>query len=860
MVKSSEAWLQDIVAQRRGRLKIFLGYAAGVGKTYRMLEEAHTRLAAGDDVVIGHVESHDRAATTDLIVGFEQIPEHLNVSQPTLVGELNVPAVIKRQPDVVLVDELAHTNAASWNKKRYQDIEEILTSGISVYTTINVQHIESLHDLVAQITGVDVQETVPDAWLKQADDIELIDIDPKVLLNRLAAGVIYPATKIARAQDHFFQLQKLTQLREIALQQITRQLSEQNAQQGQQMRHFLVAISQSPSSDNAIRWAYRQASAFDAPWTVVHVQQSGKSLAPAVQRHMSLAKKLGAKTVILQGDQMVATLIAYIRETQVANLIIGKHVTRAWYQFGRSDIEDQILMAVPALDIQIIPNRDQVSPVQQLLTWPTRFRLSVKRREVWFAVGMIVAVTLINGLMTYVTSDNALKIMLYFVGIIFVSRFTQGYIIGLATTAVSVLLFDLLFVQPFYSLQFYQNGYGIIFLAMFVTATLISSLTSKVTAQMAASVAEATQSQVLSDLSLQLLTDGKPAALSQLTQQAILNYFKRPVAIYFQRQQFVGQIPTPDTTSHEVMQWVWHHGLPAGAGTDTLAGKKTFYLPIGYQGHTLAILVGQGEDFTLADRLILDRFLTPLSAAFKTFYLRQEAERHALEKLDAHLKSDLLQSVAHDLRTPLTGILASTALLRQDQTLIPANQHLLTNINHETNWLIQMIENILTVTRLQQGTIMFKTTPELVEELIFSAIEKFNWLHSQVHIDVQLPDEVIWIQAERHIFQQMLINIFDNAVKYGGPDVQIQVFVTVAHGQVTVTIQNAGQPFTVAQLTKINQQTRPNIQLGDQKRGLGIGLFLCQTIAKLHHGRLVAQNWQGGAEMQLVIPVNSTTA
>ena len=576
MVKSSEAWLQDIVAQRRGRLKIFLGYAAGVGKTHRMLEEAHTRLAAGDDVVIGHVESHGRAATTDLIVGFEQSPEHLSVSQPTLVGELNVPAVIKRQPDVVLVDELAHTNAASWNKKRYQDIEEILTSGISVYTTINVQHIESLLDLVAQITGVNVQETVPDAWLKQADDIELIDIDPKVILNRLAAGVIYPATKIARAQDHFFQLQKLTQLREIALQQSTRQLSEQNAQQGQQMRHFLVAISQSLSSDNAIRWACRQASAFDAPWTVVHVQQSGKSLAPAVQRHMSLAKKMGAKTVILQGDHVVATLIAYIRETQVANLIIGKHVTRAWYQFGRSDIEDQILAAVPALDIQIIPNRDQVSLAQQLLTWPTRFRLSVKRREVWFAVGMIVAVTLVNGLMTYITSDNALKIMLYFVGIIFVSRFTQGYILGLATTAVSVLLFDLLFVQPFYSLQFYQNGYGIIFLAMFVTATLISSLTSKVTAQMAAPVAAATQSQVLSDLSLQLLTDGKPAALNQLTQQAILNYFKRPVAIYFQRQQFVGQIPTPDATSHEAMQWVWHHGLPAGAGTDTLAGKKRF--------------------------------------------------------------------------------------------------------------------------------------------------------------------------------------------------------------------------------------------------------------------------------------------
>lgn len=860
MVKSSEAWLQDIVAQRRGRLKIFLGYAAGVGKTYRMLEEAQTRLAAGDDVVIGHIESHGRAATAALISGFEQIPEKLPVGQPTLLGELNVPAVIKRRPDVVLVDELAHTNAASWNQKRYQDIEEILTSGISVYTTINVQHIESLHDLVAQITGVDVHETVPDAWLHQADDIELIDIDPKVLLNRLTAGLIYPTDKVARAQDHFFQLQKLTQLREIALQQSTQQLSEQNAQQGQQIRHFLVAISPAPSSENAIRWAYRQASAFDAPWTVVHVQKSGKNLAPTVQRHINLAKKLGAKTVILQGDHVVATLIAYIRETQVANLIIGKHVTRAWYQFGRADIEDQILAALPALDIQIIPNRSQVSPIHRLLGWPKKLTWSIQRRDVWFAVGMIVAVTLINGGMTYVTSDNALKIMFYFVGIIVVSRFTQGYFLGLATTAVSVLLFDLLFVRPFYSLQFYQNGYGIIFLAMFVSATLISSLTSKVTAQMAVSVSAATQNQVLSDLSLQLLTDDQPEALSTLTQQAIVNYFKRSVAIYFQRQKFVGQMPNQDADGPEVIQWVWHHGLPAGAGTETLAGKKAFYLPIGYPGHTLGILVGDGDAFTLADRLTLERFLTPLSAALKTFYLRQEAQRHALEKLDARLKSDLLQSVSHDLRTPLTGILASTELLRQDQTQSISNQRLLTNINHETNWLIQMIENILTVTRLQQGTIVFETTPELVEDLILSAIEKFKWLHSQIKIDLTLPDAVIWVQAERHIFQQMLINIFDNAVKYGGNAVQIQIAVTVAQGQAIITIQNSGQPFTAAQLAKINHQTRPNMQSGDQQRGLGIGLFLCQTIAKLHHGRLVAQNWQGGAEMQLSIPADKTTA
>lgn len=859
MAKSSEAWLQDIVAQRRGRLKIFLGYAAGVGKTYRMLEEAHSRLSAGDDVVIGHIESHGRSATAHLIEGFEQIPEVPCVTQKTVISELNVQATIQRQPDVVLVDELAHTNASSWNKKRYQDIEEILTSGISVYTTLNVQHIESLHDLIGQITGVSVHETVPDAWIKKADDIELIDVDPKVLLNRLSTGRIYPTSHIARAQENFFQLEKLTQLREIALQQSTQQLSQSNAKQGQQVRHFLVAISAAPGSENAIRWAYRQASAFESPWTVVHVLTAGQQLSPTVQQHVTLAKKLGAETVLLQGDNVVETLIAFIRQTRVANLIIGKHVTRSWYQIGRPDVEDQILAALPELDIQIIPNRQPKKRFERVFSRVKFPTAPVRRREIILAMVIILAATLVNYLLTYLTTDNALKVMLYFVGIIFVSRFTTGYFLGILSTVISVFLFDLLFVQPFYSLRFYQNGYGVIFLAMFITATLISSLTSKVTAQMTVSVAAASQSQILSALSLQLLIDGDPRQLSTITQQAVTSYFKQQVAIYYKREQFVGHVLSgQDDDFLEVIQWVWHHGLPAGAGTDTLAGKTNFYLPIGYHGHTLAIMVGRGIDFTLDDRLVLERFLTPLSSALKTYYLRQEAEKHALEKLDARLKGDLLQSVSHDLRTPLTGILASTELLLAEDGQTETHHQLLKNISHETNWLMQMIENILTVTRLQQGAITFETTPELLEDLIFSAIEKFKWMHATSHIDVKLPDDVIWVQVDSSMFQQMLLNIFDNAIKYGGADVRITIIVQMANGQAKVFIQNSGKKFTEAQRLKINQQTRPDLQQTDRYRGLGIGLFLCQTIAKLHHGHLTAKNWQGGAEIQLVMPARTT--
>lgn len=856
MAKNSDEWLKDVRNSERGRLKIFLGYAAGVGKTYRMLEEAHALLGSGVDVVIGHVEDHGREETAQLIGGFEQIPEITHNSNHNRLAEMNVKAIIERHPEIVIVDELAHTNTNSWNKKRYQDIYEILTAGISVYTTVNIQHIESLHGLITLITGVSVQEKVPDLFLEQADDIELIDVDPKVLLNRLQAGKIYPAIQAELAKDNFFQLEKLTQLREIALQQSTQHLSQLNAKKGQQVRHFIVAISEAPSSENAIRWAYRQAKAFGSPWTAVHVARIGSSVNPIIQNHLELAQKLGAHIVVIHGNSVSDTLISFIKQSKVSNLIIGKHVQRTWHSIWTSTLEDKVLDQIPDVDIQIIPNQSGNNKKKIWQIFLKTPDMALPRHDVGLALTVLLLVTALNYVLTYFSADNSLKIMMYFVGIIIVSRLTTGYFLGLLTTLISVFIFDLLFVEPFYSITFYREGYAFVFVMMFITAGIVSSLTSKVTEQMTVSVSAAYKSQILSDLSLKLMTDMDPKKLSEITIQSITSYFKQDVGFYYSRQKFVGNkhlIRYDDVP--EVVQWVWHHGLPAGSGTDTLTGKQNFYLPIVYQGNTLAILVGEGNKFNTAERSDLQGFITPLSLALKNYYLRHEAQKNAYEKLDTRLKNDLLQSVSHDLRTPLTSILASSELLLKDHQKSDQTTKLIKNINQETNWLMQMIENILTVTRLQQNTLELPKKSELLEELLLEAVDKFKWFHSQPQIVTNLPDEVIWVQADGRLFQQMILNVLDNAIKYGGKDVKIEINVSIIGEKAHISLQNNGQPFSKKQLIKINKQNRPAlVEQNDHHRGLGIGLFLCQTIAKLHGGQLLASNWEHGAKIILAIP------
>lgn len=868
MVKDARTWLDEInaAATKRGRLKIFLGYAAGVGKTYRMLEEGHALLEAGVDIVIGYIETHQRVETQTLVAGFEVVAGIDHQYRDTVITELSVKNIIARQPDVVIIDELAHTNSSSWNRKRYQDIEEILSSGISVYTAVNVQHLESLHELIKLITNVDVKETVPDSFITHADNLELIDIEPRVLLNRLEAGKIYRKSQAKLAAQNFFKLAHLTQLREIALQQVTRQVSQHNSQQGQQTRHFLVAISESPNAINAIHWAYRQAQAFDAPWTAVYVNTHENYLPSAtLKANLKVVQELGGEVAMLTGTSVSDALIQYMQEIKISNLVIGKHTQRTWRGIFQQNIEDKIMTAIPFVDIQIIPGITQ--PTTWQARWlPIRNKLKqVQMTDFVVAATFLMLATVVNLMLHSLLAENSIKIMVYFSAVVLISRFTKGYLAGIISSLVSVALFDYLFVQPVFSLKIAQSYYGIVFLIMIVTTNIISGLTSKLTAQMKYSVKEAKRSAMLSDLSTTLIGLSEPQAMSQKLADVLSEYFGHHVQIYYRRNHAVvshhsqTQAFMVDANNHEIIQWVWHHNQAAGNGTETLSGRKLFYLPISFKQRPLAVLVVNGREFNYRERLELGIFLFPLALALDNYYLEQEKHQIALDSANNQLKSDLLRSISHDLRTPLTSIIASTDHLLTGDNLTTDEELLLKNINKEANWLVQMIANILTITKISQGKVTLKRTPEVLEDVIIAAEEKFKWINPGFKMQFKVPEQLIWLDIDNNLFQQVLINLFDNTQKHGDGSQVVNVLVRPHSTTVDIVIQNYGALFSEHQMQKLGHiQSELNSQKLDKKRGLGIGLFLCQTIIHLHHGQLTFSNWQAGPQVIITLPIKES--
>lgn len=864
MTKDAMAWLNEINASqvKRGRLKIFLGYAAGVGKTYRMLEEGHALLDAGVDIVIGYIETHQRAETAALVPGFEQVPVTEYTYRETVISELSVKNIIARQPDIVIIDELAHTNSSSWNRKRYQDIEEILSSGISVYTAINVQHFASLHELMRLITGVDVKETVPDSFINQADDIELIDIDPAVLLNRLEAGKIYRRSQAEMATQNFFKSNHLTQLREIALQQVTRHVSHDNSKNGQQTRHFLVAISESPNAVNAIHWAYRQAEAFGSPWTAVYVNTRENYLpSEGLKANLKIVKELGGEVAVLNAPTVGDALIQYMQESKISNLVIGKHAQSKWYGFFEPNFEAKIMRAVPFVDIQIIPgemhSESWQTKLANLRSHIAKFRVT----DLMIAVVILCLATLINlGLHAYAT-ENSIKIMVYFVAVVVIARLTRGYSAGIISSFASVAIFDYLFVYPLYSLKIDQSYYGIVFAMMVVTTVIISSLTSKLTTQMKFSVKEAQRSAILSELSTTLIGLNNPQIMCQKLADVLSEYFNQHVQIFYTHREAVWSHQSPqnefvtDAKHREIVQWVWHHNQTAGQGTETLRGQQLFYVPISFKQRALAVLVVQGRAFSYPQRLALQSFLFPLALALDNYYLAQEKRKIAIANANNQLKSELLRSISHDLRTPLTSIIASADHLATANELSADQQLLLHNINKESNWLLQMIENILTITKISQGRVQIKQSLELVDDVILAAVEKFKWLQPTSPINFKMPSDLLWVNVDNNLFQQVIINLLDNAEKHGANGADINILIRPQAQTLAIVIQNVGPAFTAAQIEQLTHASGEiNNHKLDRKRGLGIGLFLCQTIVKLHGGSLAFSNWAHGPEVTVTLP------
>jgi two-component system sensor histidine kinase KdpD len=708
--------------KHQGRLKVFFGAAPGVGKTYAMLEAARQKRAEGFDVVAGIVETHGRPETDALLEGLEKVPPRLIEYRGTTLKEFDLDAALARKPEIILVDELAHTNApGARHKKRWQDVFELLAAGINAYTTLNVQHLETLSDVVSQITGIAVRETLPDSVLDRADEIELIDLPPEDLLQRLKDGKVYVAELAERARENFFRKGNLLALRELALRRTAERVDAQmqSYRIGKGVREvwpagerIMVCIGANPRSIRLIRAAKRMAASLRADWIAVNVE-APSMVTPSesdlrhLGEHMRLAETLGAETVALSGHKASEEILRYARDRNVTKIIIGKPTHPRWKDKVFGSVLDEVVRGSGDIDIYVITG-DTGEAVARPVAKATPQRPGPK--EWLLSLAAVAACTALAALMQpfFTLVDVA---MVYLSGIVLVASRT-GRWPSLLATLLSVASFDFFFVSPAYTFSVHDTRYFLTFVVMFIVAFVISRLTVRVREQANAARLRERRTSALYRLSRELVYEGGIQKLCAAAMRHIGEVFSSRVVILLPNEKGNLSVPftAPDTFALDeressVAQWVFDHRQRAGIGTDTLPGAMALYLPLFTSSRTvgvLGILPGPSSGLLDPEQIhILESFANQTAMALERTLLAKETQQATLKAETESLRNTLLSSVSHDLRTPLAAITgAATTLLQHDISLDQAGRQELTQtIYEEAAHLNQIIRNVLDMTR-----------------------------------------------------------------------------------------------------------------------------------------------------------------
>ena len=873
-----------------GKLKIFFGYSAGVGKTFAMLEAAHDQMEAGVDVVVGYVEPHTRPETNVLLHGLSVIKPKQVTYKNIQLQEFDLDAALKRKPQLILVDELAHTNAFGVrNKKRYQDIEELLRSGIDVYTTVNVQHIESLNDIVAKITNVSVNETIPDYIFDRADSIELVDIDSEELISRLKEGKIYREDKVKLAQQNFFTKENLRLLREIAMRRLADRISaEQQSQSGSTDKfaneNILACISPSPFAAKSIRWAARTAEAFHCNWTAIYVETGDEDRLSLKEKeilegNMALADKLGAKTLVLHGNDVAETIAEFANISGITNIVIGKSRKREGFHFlGRIDFEDKLISLLDKSEIHILSNNEsggdweQASQKIAFKKWMQHWTLS------WTDTSKMASILLAATLASYVLQMLGVEqynlSMVYLLGVIVTARMTNGYVYGACSSLISVILFDVLFILPVFDLKIYDSNYLVTFIILLLIALITSSMIAKSKIQSYLIVEREQRLQVLYDINRQLLKTRGLTNITAIVNEYIGRFFNRSVVFYTKNDKGGIQSDLLDMTSEDdadylisrdeqaVANWVFQNNKIAGSGTDTLSGAYGFYLPIASEGEVRGVLGidCKKEPFNHENRATLQMISSLISLAMERQELSDKQRETTVENEREKMRSNLLRSISHDLRTPLTGILgASSAILENEETLDKETQRrLLHSIQNEAQWLIRLVENLLSVTRIQDGSVSVIKTDEIAEEVIAGAISRIKKRFPNRKFRVSIPDEALFVPMDATLIMQVLINLMENAVKFSPEDSTIDVFLHEKNKQAVFAVVDYGTGIADEEFPFLFEPYKANNRKNsDSSRGMGIGLSICMTIVQAHGGKMKGVNRiDGGAVFEFTLPLD----
>lgn len=870
-------------APRRGKLKIFFGYAAGVGKTYAMLEAAQRERAEGVDVVVGYVEPHGRPETEALVHGLDVLPPKQVPYRGITLREFDLDAALARKPKLILVDELAHTNAEGLrHTKRWQDVDELLDAGIDVFTTLNVQHVESLNDVIAQITGIVVHETLPDSVLERADDIELVDLTPEELTNRLREGKVYVPQQAARALQHYFQKANLTALREISLRQVAQRLSKdvEAARKEKAAKkpwatneRLLVCVGPSPTSAKLIRTAKRMAAAFGAEWLAVAIesQGGGKSHSAARQRvsqHLRLAERLGAETHTLTGDDVSQTLVDFAISRNVTKIVVGKSSQPRWKRLLLGTVVDAILERSGDIDVYIIRGEPEESPPPH----PAKTQTSI----VWGNYLRAAFVVLVCGLVGWLSHTSKLTeaniVMVFLLGVVVVAaRYGRGP--AIATAVANVLVFDFVFVPPYLQFSVSDAQYLLTFAVMLIIGVIISTLTARIKDQLRAARHLQRRTDALFRLTKQLTEVAGPEFLIRTAGQQLQAIFDGEVIIYVREGPGPLKLRYGETSNiaqHEVnsavAQWVADHDQVAGAGTDTLPNATALFAPLIGSQRTIGTVGIKSND--------LDRFSDPeqarlLETCASLIALSLERDQSVIEASEAklqvqseELRNSLLSSVSHDLRTPLAVIgAASTSLLdERPGESEQSRRETLQTIVQESTHLARLVENLLDMTRLEAGVVEPNKQWHVLEEIVGSALSRTHHELQGHHMKVSIPAELPLILLDGVLMEQVFVNLLENAARYTPRGSQIEIVAEHKRQQVEVRVSDNGPGLPPGSESRVFEKFfRASTSTADSRRGVGLGLAICRAIVQAHGGRLIARNRpSGGAEFVMTLPADQS--
>lgn len=862
---------QDKMTQ--GKLKIFFGYAAGVGKTYAMLKEASDKKAEGIDIVCGYIEPHMRPDTMQLIEGLEVLPVKEIEHQKILLHEMDLDGILQRKPQIVLVDEFAHTNAAgSRHEKRYQDVEELLHAGIDVYTTVNVQHIESLCDIVASITEIRVKERIPDRVFDLAEEVQLVDVEPAELIHRLKEGKIYKASQAKKALQHFFTEEKLTALRELALRRTAVRVNSQAEKAKKRSGHeyfteekIMVGISASPSNEKSIRTAARLAQAFGGVFIGLYVESpdfenSGEKDQKRLKSNIHLAQQLGAKIETICGEDIPFIMAEYARTSGVSKLVIGRSNVKRRF-FPRTTFVERLTMLAPNLDIYVIPDAP-VSYRHKIARKETMGKISWK--DIAKCIGILAIATLIGLCFYHMGFTEANIIIVYILGVMISGITISNRMLTFCLSIFSVVIFNFLFTEPRFSLQAYDSGYPITFFITFLAALISSNLALKMKLQAKELAKVAYRTQVILDTN-QLLQDEKDVdgigkiisdQLAKLLDRDIVFYKAENNVLLEPRLTLTQETSNGDayiTNSEQaVAAWVYKNRKRAGASTGTLGDAKCYYLAIRNEKEVygvIAIAMKLNDNLAAFESNLLFAVLSEAAAAMERETLRYSKEKATEQANSEKLRANLLRAISHDLRTPLTSISGNAGMLLENDFNEENRRKICTDIYDDSMWLINLVENLLSVTRIEDGTMAIKMHAEMLEDIIEEAFKHINRKSVEYHIKLRMEDEMQLVKVDSRLIVQVIINLIDNAIKYTPSGSSIFIQTRKIGEMVRIEVSDNGLGISTEDKEQIfDMFYTANTGIADSNRSLGLGLALCKSIVNAHGGSIdVIDNTPRGA-------------